>query len=101
MNQTLVEAALIMAIGFIGCFVPFLPGPPIVWLGALYYGWQTKFAEYGWPSLLLMFVFALIGSTSDLWLAYFGARRGGASVWSSIAALIGGLLGLMVSTCRA
>ena len=96
MNQTLLEAALIMAVGFIGCVAPLLPGPPIVWLGALYYGWKTSFADYGWPTLLLMLVFALIGSTADLWLSYFGARKSGASVWSSLAALAGGLIGLLV-----
>lgn len=96
MPQPLLEAAIIMAVGFIGCFVPFLPGPPIVWLGALYYGWKTNYADFGWPTLLLMLVLAIIGSTADLWLSYFGARKSGASPWSSLAAMGGGLIGLMV-----
>jgi uncharacterized protein YqgC (DUF456 family) len=96
MNQTLLEAAAIMLVGFIGCVAPLLPGPPIVWLGALYYGWKTGFADYGWPTLLLMLIFALIGSTAEYWLSYFGARKSGASVWSSLAALVGGLVGLLV-----
>lgn len=96
MNQTLLEATIIMAVGFIGCFVPFLPGPPIVWLGALYYGWKTNFAEFGWPTLLFMLILAIIGSTADWWMSYLGARKSGASVWSSLAALAGGLIGLMV-----
>ncbi|HEY0073146.1 MAG TPA: DUF456 domain-containing protein [Abditibacteriaceae bacterium] len=96
MNQLLLETAIIMLVGFIGCVAPLLPGPPIVWLGALYYGWKTDFADYGWPTLLLMLLFALIGSTAEYWLSYFGARKGGASVWSSLAALVGGLIGLLV-----
>ena len=96
MNQTLLEATIIMVVGFIGCIAPFLPGPPIVWLGALYYGWKTNFAEFGWPTLILMLIFALIGSTADVWLSYFGARKSGASVWSSVAATIGGIIGLLV-----
>jgi uncharacterized protein len=96
MNQPLLEAALIMAVGFIGCVAPLLPGPPIVWLGALYYGWKTNYAEFGWPTLLLMLIIAVIGSTAEYWLAYFGARKSGASVWSSLAALAGGAVGLLV-----
>lgn len=96
MNQLLLETAIIMLVGFIGCVAPLLPGPPIVWLGALYYGWKTDFSDYGWPTLLLMLIIALIGSTAEYWLSYFGARKSGASVWTSLAALAGGLIGLLL-----
>lgn len=96
MNQTLLESTIIMAVGFIGCFVPFLPGPPIVWLGALYYAWKTNYAEFGWPTLLLMLILTLVGSTADLWMSYFGARKSGASPWTSLAAMLGGFIGLLI-----
>jgi uncharacterized protein YqgC (DUF456 family) len=96
MNQPLLEAGIIMLIGLIGCVAPLLSGPPIVWLGALYYGWKTDFAEYGWPTLLLMLILTIIGSTAEYWLAYFGARKTGASPWASVAAMLGGFVGLLV-----
>ena len=96
MNPDLLAASIIIAIGFIGCFVPLLPGPPIVWLGAFYYARQTDYADFGWPTLLFMLILALIGSTADLWLSYFGARKSGASPWTSLAAMLGGFVGLLV-----
>jgi hypothetical protein len=96
MNQDLLAAAIIMGIGLIGTVVPLLPGPPLVWLGALYYAYRTNWTEVGWPMLILMLVLALIGSTANTWMSYFGARKGGASLWSSLASIVGGLVGMMV-----
>ena len=96
MNQTLLETAIIMLVGLIGCVAPLLPGPPIVWLGALYYGWKTDFAEFGWPTLLIMLILTIIGSTAEYWLAYLGSRKSGASPWASVAAVLGGIVGLLV-----
>jgi uncharacterized protein len=96
MNQDLLAAAIIMAIGLIGTVIPLLPGPPLVWLGALYYAWRTNWTEVGWPVLILLLALALIGSTANTWMSYFGARKSGASLWSSLASIAGGLIGMMV-----
>jgi len=96
MDQLLIETAIIMFIGLVGCVVPFLPGPPLVWLGALYYAWRTNWTELGWPMLAFLLVLALIGSTAELWMSYFGARKGGASGWASVASMVGGVIGLLI-----
>ena len=85
-----------MVAGLVGCVVPVLPGPPLAWLGALYYGWQTGWAKISPGFLGLMLVIALAGATADWWMGFLGAKKGGASAWSQVAALVGGLIGLIV-----
>ncbi|MDP9316169.1 MAG: DUF456 domain-containing protein [Chloroflexota bacterium] len=96
MSQIMIEAIIIMAVGVVGSVLPLIPGPPIVWLGALYYGWRTGWVEVGWPSLTLLLVLAIIGGTADLWMGYLGASKGGASGWATLASMIGGIVGLLV-----
>ena len=91
-----IETAIIMGIGLLGCVVPLLPGPPIVWLGALYYAWRTEWTQVGWPMLTLLLVLTLIGSTANYWMSYLGARKSGASPWASLASLVGGVIGMIV-----
>jgi uncharacterized protein YqgC (DUF456 family) len=96
MSGAMTIALLIMIIGTIGALVPMVPGPPLVWLGALYYAWQTGWEVVGWPALTLLLTLAVVGGTADLWMSYFGARTGGASLGATIASLIGGIIGLVL-----
>ena len=96
MTTDLIIALVLMLVGTVGAIVPVLPGPPIVWLGALYYAWQTNFVEIGYGTLLILGVLAIVGGTSELWLGYLGARSAGASGWATLASLVGGIIGLIV-----
>ena len=96
MDQIMIEAIIIMAVGVVGSVLPLIPGPPIVWLGALYYGWRTGWIEVSWPSLTLLLLLAIIGGTADLWMGYLGASRGGASGWATLASMVGGIVGFLV-----
>ena len=89
-----VETAIIMFVGLLGVVLPLFPGPPIIWLGALYYGFRTDWVEVGWPSLTLLLVLAIVGDTADIWVSSLGARRTGASGWATLASLVGGVVGL-------
>jgi uncharacterized protein YqgC (DUF456 family) len=85
-----------MVIGVVGAIAPVIPGPPIVWLGALYYAWRTGFDEVGVAMLAVLGLLAIVGGTSDWWMGYLGARRGGASGWATLASFVGGIAGLVV-----
>lgn len=94
MSPIMTATAIIMGVGLLGAILPLIPGPPIVWLGALYYAWQTGWVEVSWPSLILLLLLALVGSTADLWMGYLGASKGGASIWATVASIVGGAIGL-------
>lgn len=98
MSDITLQTALIIGVGVLGCIIPMLPGPPLVWLGMLYYAWRTNWEQVGWPALALLFALMMVGATSNFWLSYFGARKSGASVWASVAAFFGGLIGLVVAS---
>ena len=87
---------LIMLIGLVGCIVPVIPGLPIIWLGALFYAWQTGFQIVGWPMLSLLFILMLIGVTAGIWMSALGASKGGGSLWSSALGLVLGVVGLII-----
>src|SRR3712207_3724152 len=96
MDGVILATTVIMVIGLLGAVIPFVPGPPLVWVGALYYAWRTDWTEVGWPILTLLLVLAIVGGTADLWMGYLGARTGGASWLATLASLVGGVIGLLV-----
>src|SRR3712207_358450 len=96
MSQVMIETLIIMGVGVLGALLPLIPGPPIVWLGALYYGWRTDWIDVGWPSLTLLAVLAIVGGTADVWMGYLGASKGGASGWATIASMVGGIVGFFI-----
>jgi uncharacterized protein YqgC (DUF456 family) len=98
MSDIALQTALIIGIGLFGCIVPVLPGPPLVWLGTLYYAWRTNWEQVSVPTLVLLLVLALAASTSNLWLSALGAKKTGASGWATVAAFVGGFIGLVVAS---
>jgi uncharacterized protein YqgC (DUF456 family) len=64
-----------MLFGVLGCFVPLLPGPPLVFVGAAYFAWRTGFALVGVPTLVLLGVIAFLGATSNCGWAFSARRR--------------------------
>lgn len=92
------QTAIIIGVGLFGCIVPLLPGPPLVWLGTLYYAWRTEWEQVSIPTLILLLLLAVAASTSNIWLSALGAKKTGASLWATLAALAGGLIGLIIAS---
>jgi uncharacterized protein YqgC (DUF456 family) len=91
----LVVTFLIMFVGLLGTVLPVLPGTVLILLGALFYAVLDGFQRVGWPTLLVLVVFTAVATTADIWVGGLGARAGGASGWSILAGLLGGLIGLV------
>jgi uncharacterized protein len=86
-------AYLLMVLGLAGSVIPLLPGPILIWLGALVWAWGDGFQRVGWPTLLVLGVVTLVAWTSDLFLSTVVSRRAGAS-WKAIGgSILGGLVG--------
>jgi uncharacterized protein len=86
----------VMLVGLVGLVIPIFPGIEVIWLAALGYGILTGFDSPG----LLIFIFITIalipGVTVDNILMGAGARRGGASWLSILAALVAGIVGTLL-----
>lgn len=90
-------AYLLIAVGLVGSVVPLLPGPILIWVGALIWAWNDGFQTIGWPTLAVLGLLVLVGWCLDLVLTATISRRAGAS-WRSVAGAIvlgfvGGALG--------
>ena len=84
---------LLIILGLIGAVVPLLPGPIIIWLGALLWAWGDGFVRGGWPTLTLLLLLALLAWASDFLLTMMIGRKSGAS-WRAIGgAIVGGIVG--------
>jgi uncharacterized protein YqgC (DUF456 family) len=92
----LVLALITMLIGIIGTVLPILPGTILIFVAALLYALVEGFQAVGWPTLVLLGVLAALATTADIWVSSIGAKMGGASGWSVVVGLFGGLAGLLL-----
>jgi uncharacterized protein YqgC (DUF456 family) len=84
--------ALIL-IGLVGVILPLLPGPLLIWLGALVWAWGDGFVRVNWVVLAVLGVLAALAWASDILLTTAMSRRTGVS-WKAIGgAIVGGILG--------
>ena len=95
-NLFFVLSYLLIFLGIVGALVPLLPGPPLIWLGALVWAWADGFVRIGWPTLLVLAVLTVIAWGADLALSFLGSKRSGAG-WRSIGvSILGGLIGAIL-----
>lgn len=92
-NLPSIAGYVLIILGLIGSVVPILPGPFIIWLGALIWAWGDGFTRIGWPVLTLLFVLAMFAWASDVLINLLVSRKAGASWRAILAAIVGGILG--------
>jgi uncharacterized protein len=100
MSITLSILTWVLTVGFFlaglaGSVVPGMPGPPLVFLGALFYGLLTGFADFGWTVVLVLGGLAALSQVLDYLASAYGAKRFGGSKWGMGGSILGGLLGLV------
>jgi uncharacterized protein YqgC (DUF456 family) len=89
----LVVGAL-MLLGLVGTFVPFLPGTPLIFLGALVHGFATGWRSIGPGRLAILGSLAVLAYLLHYAAGALGARQVGGSAWAVVGALIGGVVGM-------
>ncbi len=92
----LVLALIVMLIGLIGIVLPVIPGTILIFLAALAYGLVDRFQAIDWPWLVVLGLLTLLATTAELWASSVGAKMGGASGWSVVIGLLGGLAGFVL-----
>ena len=91
-----VMVSIFFLAGLAGSIIPGMPGPPVVFAGALVYGLLTGFAEMGWVMLLVLGFLAAVSQLLDYLASAYGAKKFGGSGWGIWGSLIGGLIGFFV-----
>lgn len=89
-----VIVGLLMLAGLVGAVVPFLPGTPLIFAGALIYAIATDFTPVGAGRLAILAVLAVAGWAVEHIAGALGARRAGGSRAAVIGAILGALVGL-------
>ena len=88
----------VMVVGIVGAVVPAIPGTSLILVAILIWGAvQGSFNSIGLPLIVAISVL-ILGIGIDLLATYLGAKRGGASKWGQIGAIVGlvvGILGLL------
>jgi uncharacterized protein len=85
---------ILIAVGLAGLLLPMLPGMPLVFLGAVAIAAADGFTRVGYLSLALIAILAIVASVLDHIAGVLGAKRGGASRWGMVGAVIGLIVGL-------
>jgi len=86
--------AVLLLAGLAGSILPFLPGPPLIFIGALVLALATDFSPIGAGRLLVLALLAALAYVIDYAAGALGAKKFGGSLWAVAGALVGGLVGV-------
>lgn len=90
-----VIAAVLVIIGFIGLFLPILPGIVFVFAGLLLGAWIDGFTLVSQTTMVIIGVLTLIAWAVDFFASYVTAKKAKASKLALIGTLVGALLGIL------
>ena len=80
---------LLFAAGLAGSVLPFVPGPPLIFGGALIYAFATDWTPVGAGRLIILAVLAALAYVLGHVAGALGVKRFGGSWWAVGGALVG------------
>ena len=92
-----VVVAILMLAGLVGAIVPFLPGAPLIFAGALLYAIATDFTPIGAGRLTILAVVGVLAWALEHVAGVVGARSAGGSRAAVIGAMLGMIAGVIVA----
>ncbi|UKJ09134.1 DUF456 domain-containing protein [Solitalea lacus] len=96
MDILLIALGLVCIIGgFLGSFLPVLPGPPLSWLGLLFLHFTDR-VEYSDKFLIFTAVIVLVVSILDYYIPVWGTKRSGGTPYGQRGAAVGLLVGVFL-----
>jgi uncharacterized protein YqgC (DUF456 family) len=90
----LIVVGLLFLAGVIGSLLPFIPGTPLVLLGAVIYAAATDWTPVGAGRLVVLGILTVLSYVLHHVTGAVGARRYGGSGWAVVGALVGGIVGI-------
>ncbi len=88
-----VATIAVMVLTLFLSFIPFVPGPALMWAIATIYAVLTGFQQVTLPGVILITLLMLVSATSDFWLPLLGMKTRGVSCSSVLGTIGGGILG--------
>ncbi|MDQ3856718.1 MAG: DUF456 family protein [Chloroflexota bacterium] len=85
----------IILVGFVGIFIPVMPGVPLMWLGAVIYSALTSWDVLTWPWLVLLTLVTVACFCFDYVASAWIARKLGSSHWGAAGVIAGTVLGIV------
>lgn len=92
MNLLVLAAFALLALGVVGSALPAVPGASLSVAGLLVYWWQSGYAEPGPALFAALLLLGLLAMAADWFGGALSAKVGGASLRTTAAAAIVGLL---------
>jgi len=89
---------LLIVIGFVGVFIPLLPGPILIFAGAVVWAGSDNFVHVGWLTLAILALLMVAAWGSELALSSYFTRRTSSSWLTVLGSIIGGLAGGILLT---
>ncbi len=84
----------LLLLGLAGTVIPFLPGTPLIVVGALVHAIAHDWTPIGFGRLAILAALAAFGYALHYVAGALGTRRAGGSAWAVGGALIGAVVGL-------
>ena len=90
----IVISALCMIAGLAGCILPFLPGPPIAYVGLVILHFTDK-VQYSTTQFIVWLLIVAVLQVLDYFTPMLGSKYSGGSKWGNWGCIIGTLAGLL------
>ncbi len=89
----IILGALCILIGFIGCLLPIIPGPPIAYIGLLLLH-LTDSVQFSTTQLLTCLGLVILAQLLDYFVPMLTTKYSGSTRWGTRGCLVGTLIGL-------
>jgi hypothetical protein len=96
MPGIVILVVLLIVAGLLGAVIPFLPGSPLIFAGALLFAIADGFERVGVVHLVVLGFLAILSYVLDYVSGAIGTRKLGGSRWAVVGAIAGGLTGMFL-----
>lgn len=90
----IILGVLCLITGLMGCILPFLPSPPVAYLGLVLLHFTDK-VQYTTTQLIVWLLIVLVVQVLDYFTPMLGSKYSGGSRWGNWGCIIGTLIGLL------
>ena len=90
----IILGVLCLITGLMGGILPFLPGPPVAYLGLVLLHFTDK-VQYTTTQLIVWLLIVLVVQVLDYFTPMLGSKYSGGSRWGNWGCIIGTLIGLL------